>query len=452
MRSSSFHDAVRIASLYLLGGGLWIVFSDQALSALVVDPARLTRLQTYKGWGFVLLTAVLLFVLLYRQFRAMAQRDHAIRDSAARLSALFDGANDAIFIIDAASRAIVDANSRSCEMYGYRRDEIIGLDFASLSPGQSPYDRGAIDAWFERARAGEAPTFEWLARRRDGAMFWAEVSTRAYVESAGQRRISALLRDITARRKAAEALRESEQRFATIAHTSPALLWMSERGTDRNWFNEPWLAFTGRGLEDEAGSGWIQGLHPDDREAALVTYFEAFRTESYFRTSYRLRRFDGEFRWLIDEGQPRYNADGDFIGFIGSCLDVTDSRRANDALAESEKRFRSLMEALPNLPVQGYDAHLRVIFWNSASEKHYGYSPDEALGRRFDELLGAGQGSLLAAIASWVASGSAIPAAELAMIRKDGVPVMVHASYVTQANARGEREMFRVDVPRLAPG
>jgi len=119
-------------------------------------------------------------------------------------------------------------------------------------------------------------------------------------------------------------LRESESRFRVVADAAPVLIWMS--GTDRlcNFFNKPWLEFTGRSLEQELGDGWAEGVHPDDLQRCLTTYTEAFDARKSFVMRYRLRHFDNEYRWVSDQGIPRYDSNGAFAGYIGSCVDVTD--------------------------------------------------------------------------------------------------------------------------------
>ena len=120
------------------------------------------------------------------------------------------------------------------------------------------------------------------------------------------------------------ALRESEARFRTVANSAPVLLWMM--GIDRQctFFNQTWLTFTGRTLEQELGHGWIEGLHADDRERCLVTYTTAFDTHRTFELEYRLHRADGQYRWLLSRGVPRFKSDGDFAGYIGTCIDISD--------------------------------------------------------------------------------------------------------------------------------
>ncbi|MCX5875980.1 MAG: GAF domain-containing protein [Deltaproteobacteria bacterium] len=146
------------------------------------------------------------------------------------------------------------------------------------------------------------------------------------------------------RRNAETALRESQQLFATVANTSPALIWMS--GLDKGciWFNEPWLAFTGRALAEELGDGWAAGVHADDLTHCLHIYTEAFEARQPFAMEYRLRRHDGEYRWILDQGQPRYDASGAFMGYIGTCLDISEHRNL-----ENQMRHAVKMESIGTL-------------------------------------------------------------------------------------------------------
>jgi len=139
--------------------------------------------------------------------------------------------------------------------------------------------------------------------------------------------------------KSLEAIHESEQRFRLVANTAPVMIWMS--GPDKlcNYFNQPWLEFTGGPLEAQLGHGWLAGVHPDDLDHCSNTYTRAFDLRKSFKMEYRLRRHDGEFRWLLDIGVPRQNSAGSFAGYIGSCLDVTDRKLAEAALAKMGGRL-----------------------------------------------------------------------------------------------------------------
>jgi PAS domain S-box-containing protein len=151
--------------------------------------------------------------------------------------------------------------------------------------------------------------------------------------------ISALLRQRARRRRSEAELRESEVRFRLVANTAPVLIWMSGPDRQCNYFNQPWLEFTGRPLEAELRNGWSEGVHPEDLKNWLDTYTRAFDLRESFKMQYRLRRHDGEYRWLLGIGVPRLNPDGIFAGYIGSCLDVTEGKLAEEVLSGLGRRL-----------------------------------------------------------------------------------------------------------------
>ncbi len=141
-------------------------------------------------------------------------------------------------------------------------------------------------------------------------------------------------------------LRPSE--YETIVEQAPILIWRSDLSMGCDYFNERWLEFTGRTLEQERGNGWADGVHPDDLARCLKIYTEAFAARQPFQMEYRLRRRDGAWRWLHDRGVPSFDAAGAFIGFIGSCADVTERVEAERALAEArEAELSELRELIP---------------------------------------------------------------------------------------------------------
>ena len=147
-----------------------------------------------------------------------------------------------------------------------------------------------------------------------------------------------------------EQLRESEERFRTMADYSPVMLWMA--GTDAlcNFFNKGWLDFSGRRLEDELGNGWAEAVHFEDFQRCMHTYMESFVARRPFRMEYRLRRHDGRFRWILDTGIPRFTPGGAFAGYIGSCIDITEIREAHETLQrvnlELERRVEERTQEL----------------------------------------------------------------------------------------------------------
>ena len=158
--------------------------------------------------------------------------------------------------------------------------------------------------------------------------------------------VVALLTIHVKRRRAEHALRESEERFRLLADSAPAMVWMSGPDGRRADFNRGWLEFTGRTIEQEGGiDGWLEGgVHPGDFARTLQACSQAFDRRELFRTEYRLRRRDGEYRWILDTGLPRFDASGVFVGHIGSCIDVTDLKLAKAALSSLSHKLMQSQE------------------------------------------------------------------------------------------------------------
>src|SRR5215467_7669350 len=167
-------------------------------------------------------------------------------------------------------------------------------------------------------------------------------------------------------------LRESESRFQMVADAAPVLIWMA--GVDKlcTFFNKPWLDFTGRSIQQELGNGWAEGVHRDDLERCVQVYTSAFDARQPFVMQYRLRRNDGEYRWISDQGVPRHDPQGRFAGYIGSCVDVTDLVNKDQALRESEERMRVAAEAV-NLGIWEWDLTKDEIWATNARRALVGW-------------------------------------------------------------------------------
>ena len=148
----------------------------------------------------------------------------------------------------------------------------------------------------------------------------------------------------------------SGEEYAVLVEQAPMLIWRAGRSAECDFFNERWLAFRGRTLQQEAGNGWAEGVHPEDLERCVKTYLEAFAERRVFEMEYRLMRYDGVYRWIFDRGSPFFE-NGEFGGYVGSCVDVTDRVGAEDAMLR--RRFAELAQVKALLPICSYCQQIR---------------------------------------------------------------------------------------------
>ena len=225
-------------------------------------------------------------------------------------------------------------------MLGIRSDNF-SAQSGEFSSRVHPEDRDRVSQLIADARQGRQPYIaEFRFHRTDGKVCWVNARGKFYYAGDGApERMLGLALDITDRKIAEQKLRESEERFRLVANTAPVMIWMA--GTDRkcSYVNKTWLDFTGRALEQELGDDWAGGLHPDDSSHIFQTYTEAFDRRESFELQYRLRRHDEEYRWVLDKGVPRFNPDGAFAGYIGSCIDITERKLAEESLATIGRRL-----------------------------------------------------------------------------------------------------------------
>lgn len=173
-----------------------------------------------------------------------------------------------------------------------------------------------------------------------------------------------VMRDITEAKAASLQIRETELRFKSMADVAPVLLWMSGLDGLCTFFNQTWLDFTGRSMEEEWGVGWAEGVHFEDFQRCMDTYAKAFNERAIFEMEYRLRRHDGAYRWILDRGRPRYLPDGTFTGFIGSCVDITELKQLESDLRRALRgrdEFLAIASHELRTPIAALRLHLENL-------------------------------------------------------------------------------------------
>src|SRR5438874_10790420 len=252
-----------------------------------------------------------------------------------------------------------------------------------------PEDRQLVRQLVENSLTTEKEIdAEYRIKLGDGSVRW--VTRRGSVEFGDDGKPvceRGVLMDITERKLAEQALVESEARFRNMANTAPVMLWMSDTNKLCTFFNKTWLEFVGRTIEQELGNGWSENVHPDDLQNCLKTYVEAFDDRQPFVMQYRLKHHDGEYRWISDSGVPRYDAQGNFIGYIGSCVDVTEILRKEDALRDFEERVALATEAA-QLGVWEFDLTTQRIWVSEKVREHFQFPAEgEITYREFEQRV-----------------------------------------------------------------
>lgn len=274
----------------------------------------------------------------------MRLAEEARRETEARYLLLFEGNSLPTWIFDLETLKFLAVNGAAVRHYGYSREEFLGMTIEDLRPKK---DAPAIED-FITGDPNEIPNAaQWSHKKKDGAVIEVEVVWHELIFR-GRHALLVVAKDVTERMQVREALHESAQRFRMMADTAPVMIWVS--GPDGRWtfFNKRWLSFTGRTMEEEIGDGWPKEIHPDDYERYLNDYYAAFEARANFSIEYRIRRYDGVYRWVLDEGVPRFDPDGRFKGYIGSCIDITRRKRSEaerEQLLGKEKRAREEAEA-----------------------------------------------------------------------------------------------------------
>jgi len=240
------------------------------------------------------------------------------------LRGILDAIPDCVFLKDekGAYRLCNPAVER---YFGRTEQEIVGrTDFELVDAETAAAFRGDDVVAMER----EEPTRkEESLRNPDGSPLYTETIKRPIRGPDGRLLgVLGVARDVTVRKLAEQALIESEARFRSLADSTAVMIWMAGTDGRGTYFNRAWLEFSGRTLQEEIDAEWRRDVHPDDLDAALVRYRAGFETRKEFSVEYRRRRHDGAWRWVLDTGRPRYTEGGVLVGFIGSCLDISERK------------------------------------------------------------------------------------------------------------------------------
>ncbi len=325
------------------------------------------------------------FVKILRDQTLRHDADEAARASAARVeavasehSATLGQLAEGVIVTDPSGR-IVFVNRAAVELHGVDRLDVGPDEYAStyhlFTEAGEPYP--PFDLPLARAVRGETVVdARWRIRRPDGSEVLAIGSARPLRNNEGVQSGAVLtVRDDTARHQAEHALAESERRFRNVADGAPVMMWVTDPSGYCTYLNKRWYEYTGQEPGAGEGYGWLSAVHPDDKAVAEQAFVSANAKRRDYRVDFRLRRADGAYRWTIDAAAARFAEDGEYLGYVGSVIDIDERREAELALEASEERSQLATEHAE----MGYwdvDLEQDRLIWPPRVKAMFGISPD----------------------------------------------------------------------------
>ena len=266
-----------------------------------------------------------------------------LRASEERFAKTFRANPQPMTLTTVANGLYIDVNDSFLAMSGYTREELIGHTSVELGIWDTPEVRAEFIRQLNQL--GSLVNYETRLHTKDGSVRIL-LSSAEKLELGGEVCLLMASSDITDRVATQEALRESEERFRNLADTAPVMIWITDPDKQCTYVNKRWLDFIGGEAENELGFGWVEHLHPDDRDLCLETYNNCFDNRIPFGMEYRVHRSDGEYRWVYASGIARFSSDGSFLGYIGSCIDITERKESEVALRLAHEELHQLKNQL----------------------------------------------------------------------------------------------------------
>jgi PAS domain S-box-containing protein len=346
---------------------------------------------------------------------------------------IFNSTNEAIFIHNADTGKVIDVNDVMLKMYGYdSKEEVIQLSISDFSSNQNFYNQESAADYIVKAGTEGPQVFEWHAKNRNGNFFWVEVSLRS-TKIGGEGRALAVVRDITERKRAEEALRKSQQLFETLAQIAPVGIFRTRADGYTIYVNPKWSELSGLSFDEALGDGWLNAVHPDERALLSNTWHSKVERTEQSAVEYRFLKPDGTIVWVLGNAVPD-TVDGKINGYIGTITNITDLKLAQENLMNSEKKFRDLAEMLPQT-IWETDISGKVNFVNKNGLTNIGYSEDEDLSNFsiLDALVPEDRSRAMDNIKERLRGTRSI-GEEYEGLRKDGTrfPVQIYSSLIVQ--------------------
>ena len=268
------------------------------------------------------------------------------------------------------------ASERFRKFTGRTEEQLLGWGWFDLI---HPEDRPAVQLEWAERRAAEAPVLTEFRIRRgtDEGYRWVRSEGNPYFNSAGElEKYYGTWADVDDQKRASEAVKSSESHFRSLVDNSPATMWITDREARCTYLSTRWYDITGRTPEQDLGFGWVENIHPEDRQEASDLFFAAVRARGRLSVRYRLRHRDGTYRWSLDSGLPLISADREFMGYIGTVIDIHDQVVSEEGLSVMRERF-DRSTAATDLGIWYCDLPFDQLIWNAEVRRHFFVTPDQ---------------------------------------------------------------------------
>lgn len=359
---------LRIVLIYAVLGGLWIYLSDSMLGLLVDNPRSVTVIATYKGLLFIALTSLLLYFLISRYVTNINEKAGQLKKSEDRFQSIFNGISEAVFIHDAASGDIISVNRTACEMFGYSAEEIMAMDVGNLSLNEPPYTQNEALVWLKGADQGVPQQFEWQCRRKDGNIFWVEVSMRA-ATIGDEFCIIVSVRDISERKRFME-------EFIAIIQTTKDGFNITDIHGHLLEVNRSYCEMVGYS-RDELLRMSIPDLEANEQPAEVAEHIKSMIAKGSDHFESRHRRKDGMAIDIQVSTTFLQKHGGRFYSFV---RDTTASRQAEELLKQSDALLKNLSMQIPGVLFQTVvtpEGHVSTPYASEKLHDIYELSPDD---------------------------------------------------------------------------
>ena len=412
---------------------------------------QLTATGLYSEWSIVVMASLLTMSLLAGLFtwaalavnRSDVQRrkaEEVVKESLSTREAALKELSGQKFALDQhAIVAVTDVqgtinyvNDKFCTISGYSKAELLGQNHRILNSGHHPKE--FFQEMYRTIANGKVWHGELKNRAKDGSIYWVDTTIVPFLSSEGKpQQYIAIRADITERKRAEEALRESEERFQSMVNSIPQLAWMAEADGHIFWYNQRWYEYTGTTLEQMEGWAWQTVHDPAMLPKVLERWQAAIAGGIPFEMEFPLRGADGRFGVFLTRVVPAKNREGRVVRWFGTNTDITELRRAE----EVRERLAAVVESSDDAIISK-DRDGTITAWNHAAEKMFGYSSSEAVGNPIQMLIPPERAHEEQDIQSRIGRGESVKHFETVRVRKDGTYIDVSATISPIRNHRGE--------------